>query len=55
MKNTILYCGIDVDDKYFHIGVKNSRTKEIVEFKTFPSVSALKYASEQAPYEMPFI
>jgi transposase len=42
MKKKIIYCGIDVDDKNFNVGIKDTESSEILEIKTFPSVVALK-------------
>lgn len=42
MTKNVFHCGVDVDDKNFHVGVRDSVTGEILEIKCFPSVEALK-------------
>ncbi len=42
MNNRLYHCGIDVDDKNFHVAIRNANTSEIIEFKCAPNGKALK-------------
>ena len=41
MSETILFVGLDVDDKAFHATIINSNTAEITYFKTRPTLSKI--------------